>query len=64
MANTTLTADIIAKAAAPLLENQLGWIADLYRAPEEEFSGSVNGYKKGDTVSSVVRQISQFAVAT
>lgn len=60
MANTTLTADIIAKAALPLLENQLGWIADLYRAPEEEFSNSVNGYKVGDTIS--IRRPADFTV--
>lgn len=50
MANTTLTADIVAKAALPLLENELGWVGRLYRAHEEEFAGNVNGYKVGDTI--------------
>jgi hypothetical protein len=51
MANTTLTADVIAKEALAILENELGWINKLYRAYEDEFSNSVNGYKVGDTIS-------------
>ncbi len=51
MANTTLTADVIAKASLAILENELGWINDLHRAYEDEFSNSVNGYKIGDTIS-------------
>lgn len=62
MANTTLTADVIAKAALPTLENQLGWIGDLYRAPESEFSNTVNGYKVGDTVS--IKRPADFTVRT
>lgn len=62
MSNTTLTADIIAKAALPILENELGWINQLYRAPEEEFSKSVNGYKIGDTIS--IRRPADFTVRT
>jgi hypothetical protein len=62
MANTTLTADIIATAALPILDNQLGWINKLYRAPEEEFSKSVNGYKVGDTIS--IRRPADFTVRT
>lgn len=34
-----------------ILENELGWLDHLYRAPEEEFSKEVNGYKIGSTVS-------------
>lgn len=60
MANTTLTADIISKAAAPILENELGWIADLHRAHEEDFGTTVNGYKAGDTIS--VRRPADFTV--
>lgn len=62
MANTTLTADIVAKAALAILENELGWVGKLYRAPEEEFSKEVNGYKVGDTVS--IRRPADFTVRT
>jgi len=51
MANTTLTADIIAKEALAILENELGWIKRLHRAHESEFDQKVNGYKVGDTIS-------------
>lgn len=60
MANTTLTADIVAKASLALLENELGWINKLYRAPEEEFSKSVNGYKVGDEIR--IRRPADFTV--
>jgi hypothetical protein len=60
MANTTLTADIVAKAALPILENELGWVNQLYRSPEEEFNKNVNGYKIGDTLS--VRRPADFTV--
>lgn len=62
MGNTTLTADVIAKASLALLENELGWVNKLYRAPEEEFSKSVNGYKVGDTIS--IRRPADFTVRT
>ena len=51
MANTTLTADIIAKEAVMILENQCVMGSLVYRGYEEEFSNSVNGYKKGETIS-------------
>lgn len=51
MANRTLTADVIAKVALPILENELGWMGTLHRAHEEEYSEQVNGYKKGATIS-------------
>lgn len=51
MTQTTLTADVIAKAALAVLDNEIGWLGELYRAPEEEFSKEVNGYKIGSTVS-------------
>lgn len=51
MANTSLTADIVAKTALPILENELGFIKKMYRAHESEFSGNVNGYKVGETIS-------------
>ena len=62
MANTTLTADVIAKEALVIVENELGWLDNLHRAYEEEFSNSVNGYKIGDTIS--IRRPSDFTVRT
>lgn len=62
MANTTLTADIIAKAALPILENELGWLGKMYRAHEEEFQTTVNGYAKGQTIS--IRRPADFTVRT
>ena len=62
MSNTTLTADIVAKSALPILENELGWVNQLYRAPEEEFSKSVNCYKVGDDIS--IRRPADFTVRT
>lgn len=51
MADTILTADVIAKAALAILENELGWVKKIYRAHESEFAETVNGYKKGQTIS-------------
>lgn len=51
MANTTLTASVIAKASLAILENELGVVKSLYRAHESEFDKSVNGYKIGSTVT-------------
>jgi len=60
MANTTLTASIVAKAALAILDNELGWLKRLYRAHESEFSNRVNGYKIGDTIS--IRRPADFTV--
>jgi hypothetical protein len=62
MANTTLTADIIAKEALAILENELGWMNRIHRAHESEFSNNVNGYKVGDTIS--IRRPADFTVRT
>ena len=51
MADRILTADVIAKVALAVLENELGWVKELYRAHESEFTETVNGYKKGQTIS-------------
>lgn len=51
MSNTTLTADIIAKEALAILDNELGWLGEIHRAYEDEFDKSVNGYKVGETIS-------------
>lgn len=60
MADRTLTADIIAKAALAILDNEFGPLGTLYRAPEEEFSKKVNGYAVGETVS--IRRPADFTV--
>lgn len=60
MANTTLTADIIAKEALVMLENDLGVLDTFYRAPESEYGDKVNGYKKGSTIS--IRRPADFTV--
>lgn len=60
MANTTLTADVIAKEALMILNNELGVLNTLHRGHESEFSNSVNGYKIGDTVS--IRRPADFTI--
>ena len=50
MANTTLTADIVAKASLAVLDNNLGFLDTFHRELESEFSQSVNGYKPGATI--------------
>jgi hypothetical protein len=62
MANTSLTADVIAKAALAILHNELGVVKTLHRAHEEEFSQQVNGYKVGDTIS--IRRPADFTIRT
>jgi hypothetical protein len=51
MSNTTLTADIIAKAAVSVLENTCVMGGLVYRGYEEDFSNKVNGYNVGETIS-------------
>lgn len=62
MSNTTLTADVIAKEALAILDNELGWLGKLHRAHESEYSETVNGYKKGATIS--IRRPADFTVRT
>lgn len=62
MSNTTLTADVIAKEALAILDNELGWLGKIHRAHESEFSETVNGYKKGATIS--IRRPADFTVRT
>lgn len=62
MSNTTLTADVIAKAALAILENEWGWLKNIHRAYEDEFANQVNGYKIGDTLS--IRRPADFTVRT
>src|SRR5688500_13555802 len=51
MSNTTLTADIIAKEALMILDNELVMAHLVHRGYEEEFTKKVNGYTVGETVS-------------
>jgi len=51
MANTVLTADIIAKAAVLQLDNNLVMAKEVFRGYEEEFSKSINGYEVGSSIS-------------
>lgn len=60
MANTTLTASIVAKAALAILDNELDVLGTFYRTPEDEFSKNVNGYTVGDTIS--IRRPPDFTV--
>lgn len=59
MANTVLTADIVAKEAIMILENNCVMGGLTYRGYEEEFD-SVNGYKAGDSVR--IRRPTDFTV--
>ena len=58
--NNLITPTIIAKEALVILENELGVLQDLHRAPEEEFNNTVNGYKIGATVT--IRRPADFTV--
>jgi hypothetical protein len=60
MANTTLTASIVAKEAIRVLDNELVMANKVFRAYEDEFSKNVNGYEVGDTIS--IRKPTDFTV--
>jgi hypothetical protein len=60
MSNTTLTADIIAKAALAVLDNELVMAKKVFRGYEEEFDKKINGYTPGETIS--VRRPTDFTV--
>ena len=62
MANRTLTADIIAKAAVAILDNELVMAKKVFRGYEEDFNKKVNGYEVGDTIS--IRKPTDFTVRT
>lgn len=62
MSNTTLTADIIAKEAVMILENELVMANLVHRGYEDEFDKKVNGYTVGETVS--IRRPADFTVRT
>ena len=60
MANTTLTADIIAREAVMILENNCVMANLVHRGYEQEFDKNVNGYKPGATVR--IRRPTDFTV--
>lgn len=60
MSNTTLTADIIAKEAVSILENETVMAKLVHRGYEEEFTKKVNGYEVGETIS--IRRPTDFTV--
>ena len=60
MSNTTLTADIIAKEAVMILENECVMAKLVHRGYEDDFSKKVNGYTVGETVS--IRRPTDFTV--
>lgn len=60
MANTTLTADVIAKAAVAILDNELVMPKKVFRGYEEDITKKVNGYTVGDTLT--IRKPADFTV--
>jgi hypothetical protein len=60
MANTTLSASIVAKAAIGILENELTMANAVYRGYEDEFDKKINGYTVGDTIT--IRKPTDFTV--
>ena len=60
MANTKLTADVVAAEALMLLDNNLVMANQVYRGYESEYSTNVNGYKKGATIR--IRRPNDFTV--
>lgn len=60
MPNTTLTADIIAKAAVAVLDNELVMGKKVFRGYEEDFAKKVNGYEVGETIT--IRKPADFTV--
>jgi hypothetical protein len=60
MANTTLSASIIAAEAVEILDNQLVMGKNVFRGYEEEFDKRINGYTVGDTLT--IRKPTDFTV--
>jgi len=60
MSNSVLTIDTIATAAVAILDNELVMAKQVYRGLESEFTNTINGYEKGDTVS--MRRPTDFTV--
>lgn len=62
MANTTLSASIIAAEAITILENELVMAKQVFRGYENEFDKKVNGYTVGEEIS--IRKPTDFTVRT
>src|SRR5215471_3150867 len=62
MANTNLTASIIAAEAVTILENQCVMGNLVYRGYEQEFAQDINGYTVGQTIN--VRRPADFTIRT
>lgn len=60
MANRKLTADVIANESLMILENELGILSTFYRPYEDEYDKTVNGYRKGATIS--IRRPADFTI--
>lgn len=60
MANNFLTAQVIAKAAVKILDNELVAASKVFRGYEAEFGSTVNGYEKGSSVT--IKKPPQFQV--
>lgn len=60
MANNFLTANVIAKAAVKILDNELVAASKVFRGYESEFGSTVNGYEKGSSVT--IKKPPQFTV--
>jgi hypothetical protein len=60
MANTTLTADIIAAKSLEILDNNLVMAKKVYRGHESDYAKKVNGYKVGETIT--IRKPTDFTV--
>lgn len=60
--NTTLTADIIAKASVVTLDNELVMAKQVFRGYEEDVNMKVNGYEVGETIS--IRKPTDYTVRT
>jgi hypothetical protein len=60
MANRSLTADVIAKEAVTILDNEMVMSKLVYRGYEDEFAKKVNGFEVGENIS--VRRPTDFTV--
>lgn len=60
MANSYKVASVIAREAVDILKNNLVMGDKVHRAHESEFAQTVNGYKKGDTIT--IRRPADFTV--
>jgi hypothetical protein len=60
VASTTITADIIAREACMILDNELVMAKQVFRGYENEYDKRINGYQIGDTLS--IRKPTDFTV--